>query len=594
MGSMRAVGTIFVTGWRASPARMTASFVLLLLNYVSWPLAPLVLKHVTDAVVAQDVARATVAAAFLPLVAYLSYTGSHIAQTVWVELADLYLIRVGQELGDLSQEPVGIQHHERADYADRLELMRNEGNALYRAVTFALQAVAFTAQAVITIILFVSVQPLLLVILAFGVVPVIAGRRGWAGVEAIRLATADQARRAQHLLDLAVDREAAKEIRVFGLQEELRGRLRRARDQLHRQQSRAEVRSAVIIAIGHLAFAVAFVTGLVLVVRGAIAGRHSVGDVVLVLTLAVQVNALVGNAVGTTVWLQRSAAAMQRLSWLRQLVTALNPATTSDASVPDVLRDSIRFDHVSFRYPGTTSRVLTDIDLTLPAGATVAFVGENGAGKTTLVNLLCRFYEPDSGRITVDGIDLKRLPVDQWRARIAAGFQDFVRWELTARESVGVGDLPHIDNDAVIVSAINRAAATDVIEPLPAGLQTSLGKTYEDGAELSGGQWQKIALARAMMRTKPLLLILDEPTAALDAHAEHTLFQRYANSARAIARTTGGIAIFVSHRFSTVRMADHIVVIDRGEIIEQGGHAELLARDGLYAELFHLQADAYS
>ena len=593
MAFVRAVWAILATGWRASPGRMTASFVLLLVNYVSWPLAPLVLKFVTDAVVAQDVRRAAVAAAFLPLVAYLSYTGSHIAQTVWVELADLYQVRVDQELGDLSQGPIGIQHHERDDYADRLELMRNEGNALYRAVPFALRTVAFAAQATITIALFVSVQPLLLAILAFGVVPVIAGRRAWAGVEATQLATADLARRAQHLLDLAVSREAAKEIRVFGLQQELRGRLSRTRRELRDERSRAETKAAVLIAAGHLAFAAAFVAGLVLVVRGAIAGRHSVGDVVLVLTLAIQVNALVGNAVGTTVWLQRSAAAMQRLAWLRELLTTLYPPRPEDAAVPAMLRDGIRFEHVSFRYPGTTTPVLTDVDLTLPAGSTVAFVGENGAGKTTLVNLLCRFYEPDSGRITIDDVDLTRLPIEQWRDRVAAGFQDFVRLELAARESVGVGDLPALHDDAVVLGAVDRAAATTVVEELPAGLDTSLGKTYEAGVELSGGQWQKLALARTMMRTAPLLLILDEPTSSLDAHAEHTLFERYAASARELARTTGGIAVFVSHRFSTVRMADHIVVIDEGRIIEQGSHAELLALDGLYAELFQLQAAAY-
>jgi len=261
--------------------------------------------------------------------------------------------------------------------------------------------------------------------------------------------------------------------------------------------------------------------------------------------------------------------------------------------MPEALRDGIRFERVRFEYPGTESDVLREIDLTFAAGTTVALVGENGAGKSTLVKLLCGFYEPTEGRITIDGIDLARLPLDRWRERVAAGFQDFVRFELLARESVGVGDLAAVDVPEAVAAAIERAAAGDVVAGLAAGLETQLGKSYTSGAELSGGQWQKLALARAMMRSRPLLLILDEPTAALDAHAEHVLFERYAQSARTVAERTGAVAVFVSHRFSTVRMADLIVVVDDGRIVEQGTHDELCRLGGTYAELFALQAAAY-
>ena len=252
-------------------------------------------------------------------------------------------------------------------------------------------------------------------------------------------------------------------------------------------------------------------------------------------------------------------------------------------------------DGLTFRYPQTDSDVLTSVDLDLPAGSTIAFVGENGAGKSTLVKLLCRFYEPSGGRIAVDGVDLASIDEDAWRERVAAGFQDFVKFELLAQESVGVGDLPRLDDLDGVDRAVDRGAARDVIEDLPAGLGTPIGVSHPDGGtELSGGQWQKLALARAMMRERPLLLILDEPTSALDAHAEHELFERYAESARAVAKATGGIAIFVSHRFSTVRMADRIVVVaDRG-IAEQGTHEELVALGGIYAELYALQASAYA
>jgi ATP-binding cassette subfamily B protein len=344
---------------------------------------------------------------------------------------------------------------------------------------------------------------------------------------------------------------------------------------------------------GQFVFAVGYVLGLLIVVRGAVDGEQTAGDVVLAFTLAAQTNELVYEIVGSTMFLQRAAEAMRRLTWLRRLVGRLYPSAAATETVPDSLCEGVRLDGVSFTYPGTGTPALENVDLELPAGSTVAFVGENGAGKSTLVKLLCRFYDPTGGRILVDGKDLSRLPVAEWRERIAAGFQDFVRFELVARESVGVGDLPAIEQPAAVAGALERADARDLVDRLPAGLETQLGKSYANGAELSGGQWQKVALARAMMRAKPLLLVLDEPTSSLDAHAEHVLFERYAASARAVAQATGGIAIFVSHRFSTVRMADRIVVVDDGRIVEQGSHEELVARDGVYAELFALQAAAY-
>jgi ATP-binding cassette, subfamily B, bacterial len=244
--------------------------------------------------------------------------------------------------------------------------------------------------------------------------------------------------------------------------------------------------------------------------------------------------------------------------------------------------------------------VLDDVSLALAPGQVVAIVGENGAGKSTLVKLLCRLYRPDQGRILVDGADLARFPAEEWRSRLAGAFQDFFRFEFRARHSVGVGDVPHIDDEPAVVAAVDRAGATDVVERLVAGLETQLGPTWPDGAELSFGQWQKLALARGFMRDQPLLLVLDEPTAALDAETEHALFERYAAAARGGGATTGSantadgrITILVSHRFSTVRMADLIVVLDGARVVEVGSHDALMVADGQYAELYGIQAAAY-
>jgi ATP-binding cassette subfamily B protein len=238
----------------------------------------------------------------------------------------------------------------------------------------------------------------------------------------------------------------------------------------------------------------------------------------------------------------------------------------------------------------------------------VAIVGENGAGKTTLVKLLCRFYQPTRGRILIDAEELGRMPVEAWRARLAGAFQDFFRFELHAQQTVGVGDVPRLDDRPAALTAVGRAGADDVVARFPAGLDTQLGPTWPGGVEVSFGQWQKLALARGFMRDRPLLLVLDEPTAALDAETEHALFERYAaaaartgarTAARAAAgggddiRADGRITLLVSHRFSTVRMADLIVVLDGARVVEVGAHDALVARGGQYAELYAIQAAAY-
>jgi ATP-binding cassette subfamily B protein len=282
------------------------------------------------------------------------------------------------------------------------------------------------------------------------------------------------------------------------------------------------------------------------------------------------------------IWLDGS----RRMAWLEDYAASL--VEGADAPVPARLSRGIRFEHVSFAYPGTQRLALEDVCLDLAPGSVVALVGENGAGKTTLVKLLCRLYPPSRGRILVDGVELSRMAPEAWRERLAGAFQDFFRFELRARHSVGVGDLPRLDDAPAVESAIDRAGAGGVVRELPAGLETQLGSTWPGGVEPSFGQWQKLALARGFLRETPLVLVLDEPTAALDAETEHALFERYAAAARG-----DRITLLVSHRFSTVRMADLIVVLDGARVVETGTHEALLARRGPYAELYGIQAAAY-
>jgi ATP-binding cassette subfamily B protein len=316
------------------------------------------------------------------------------------------------------------------------------------------------------------------------------------------------------------------------------------------------------------------------------------GDVLLVLAAGSRLSAYVGATVGELgflrgFWMDGS----RRLAWLEDYAASLTES--ADLPAPGELRQSIRLDHVSFAYPGTSRLVLDDVSLTLPAGSVVAVIGENGAGKTTLVKLLAKMYEPASGSILVDETPLSRVSADEWRKRLAGAFQDFFRFELRARHTIGLGDVPRCDDDPAVRTAVDRAGAADVISRLASGLETQLGPTWPGGVEVSFGQWQKLALARGFMREQPLLLILDEPTAALDAETEHALFERYAAAARSGYGESRRITVLVSHRFSTVRMADLIVVLDGSRVAQVGTHEELMARGGQYAELYGIQAAAY-
>ncbi len=249
--------------------------------------------------------------------------------------------------------------------------------------------------------------------------------------------------------------------------------------------------------------------------------------------------------------------------------------------------DGLRFENVGFQYPDTEEWALRGIDLHLRPGQKLALVGENGAGKTTLIKLLTRLYDPNEGRILLDGRDLKEWNPDVLRARVGVIFQDFVRYQLLAGENIGVGDVGAVGEPARWKEAAEMGMADEVLERLPKGYETQLGRWFKDGRELSLGQWQKVALSRAFMRKSADILVLDEPTASMDAEAEATIFARFQDLAR------DRMAILISHRFSTVRMANEIVVIDRGRIVEQGSHVELMARNGRYARLFSLQAEGY-
>lgn len=586
-----AAGRLLAMSWRQSRVRTAVAVGLMVANGATLPVAALVLRWLFNAALAGQVGQAVTAALIVAVLVIAALTLATFAHVAHFELSELNRLRYEEELITLANGSPGLTAHEDITNADRLTVLDKEVLQTRAALEALLHAAGLAVGMLVTGVLLALLHPVLLLLPLLAVPPLIAGRQAEQTVDRARTATAEPTRLARNLFRLVTSAGPAKELRVFRLQEEVRRRhagwWEHATDQLWRAHRRA----AGLRAVGQLVFAAGYVATVLLIVREAIAGRRTVGDVVLAVVLAAQVNTQVAQAVGLLPDLQRLTGVDRRL---RELRAAIQPVPDrGTAPVPDRLREGITLDGVSFAYPGTSAPALRDVDLHLPAGATVAIVGENGAGKTSLVKLLCGFYQPTTGQIRVDGTDLRQLPLAAWRERIAAGVQDFVRYELLAQQAVGVGDLPRAESAPAVLAALRRARASDVVGQLPGGLATQLGKSYADGVDLSGGQWQKLALGRALMRRRPLLLVLDEPTSALDAEAEHALFERYAAQAGEVARTTGAITLLVSHRFSTVRMADLIVVVADGRVVQAGDHATLTASGGLYAELYALQAQAY-
>ncbi|MFH8623350.1 ATP-binding cassette domain-containing protein [Streptomyces vietnamensis] len=577
---------------RGSRGRLFGAMALLLAGYLATPAVALVLRGFTDAALGHDpgtAARLALAAIALLLAELML---GHFAHLLYFELGELEEAALQAELLKLSNGTQGLETFDSPEFADTLVLVREDLPRTRAALEALLQLGGLAVQTVVTTVILATLDPWLVLLPPAAVAPVLLGRRAQDRVERAKERTAPRIRLTRHLLTLGTTATAVKELRLCGTEEELLARHRTAWQATTAELRRGHLSGALLRAAGQLVFAAAYGGAVLLVLRQAVDGRAGAGDVVLVITLAVQVSVQVASALGLLTVLQGAGRMAERMAELRGRSAAMvRPG--GDGTVPARLERGIRFESVGFRYPGSDRPVLDGVDLLLPPGATVALVGENGAGKSTLVKLLCGLYRPTSGRILVDGVDLRELSAEQWSARVAPLFQDFARLELLLRENVGVGALAALHDDAALTAALARARAERIVEQVPGGLDGLLGRGYGDGAELSGGQWQTLGLARCLVRPEPLLMLLDEPAAALDAAAEAALFERFGDSAGRAARERGAVTLFVSHRFSTVRSADLIVVLEHGRVLEAGSHAELMANRRTYRELFELQARAY-
>jgi ATP-binding cassette, subfamily B, bacterial len=590
---LRSLLLVLGTAFQAEPVRAAVLIAISLATALGGAGAAYALKLLTDAVATRDASAVWPAVGLLGAVTGVSMASSMFAFVLRLRVVESTQLLIDERLIQLTSGIDSLEHYERPDYVDQIERLRERRGQLGNSVSSIISAVTVVVQAFGTVALLGRVHPLLLLLPAFGVPSVLLEGKAEKIRRKVWEENTERQRTTSHLFELATTAAPGKELRIFGVGEELRRRHRELRLGLASDVNRVGRLTTAMSSGGWILFAAGYAAALAFVSLRALDGRATPGDVVLVISLGTQVNDQIGGLVGTTNWMMQTLDLVRRWLWLSDYADSTREGRPEPVPVPERLASGISFEGVSFTYPGTETPVLEGVDVHLPAGATIAVVGDNGAGKTTLVKLLCQFYEPTQGSICVDGTDLRKIGAEAWRSRMAAGFQDFARFEFIALETIAVGDLRSIDDEPAVNGAVERAHATDVPAALPSGLATQLGKSFEDGHELSGGQWQKLALARAMMREKPLLLVLDEPTAALDAETEHALFERYAGAAKVVARETGAITVLVSHRFSTVRMADLILVVDGGGVAEVGSHRELVARGGLYAELYELQARGY-
>ena len=575
-------------GYQHEPSLMLVAFGLSLVSALPDALIAVWLKLLGDGVLGHRPRLVLAAAVGLGVSATATWFLRTVSTRLQRRFRDKVTIALESHVARLLASIATLAHHERPDYLDRLSVLRNQIFVLDHMYMSVFSTCGWILRLGVTVALLASIHPALVLLAAFAL-PTVLTSTWRPGIErGAQERGAQSARLGRHLFTMATTAAPGKEVRVLGIGNRLVTRRREAWERWYGPVAAARWGSAAWHTLAWAVFGAGYVGAVVFVATRA---GSSPGDVLLVLAAGARLSAYIGATVGEIgflrgVWMDGS----RRLAWLEDYAASLT--ATADRLVPARVRQGIRLDHVSFTYPGTSRLVLDDVSLTFPAGAVVAIVGENGAGKTTLVKLLAKMYEPTSGSIVVDDTPLARMPADAWRARLAGAFQDFFRFEFRARHTIGLGDVPRMDDEHAVRNAVDRAGADDVIARLPSGLDTQLGPTWPGGVDLSFGQWQKLALARGFMRDHPLLLVLDEPTAALDAETEHALFERYADAARTEAGD-GRITILVSHRFSTVRMAGLIVVLDGAKLVESGTHAELMAKRGQYSQLYAIQAAAY-
>ncbi|MCF4997425.1 ATP-binding cassette domain-containing protein [Pseudomonas syringae] len=501
----------------------------------------------------------------------------------------LLRVQLGQRVNTLILEKaqtLSLMQFENSEFYDKLVRVRREAST--RPLALVMKSLGLIQNLIMLIsfgVLLVHFSPWALVLLVVGALPVFFAEARFSG-DAFRLFTrrAPESRQQSYIETLLSHEAYIKEVKLFGFASLLLQRYRDTFAKLYAEDRRLTLRrdgwGFVLGLLGTAAFYLAYAW----VVIDAVHGNISLGQMTMYLVLFKQGQSAVSSSLSAISGLYEDGL---YLSNLYEYLAEPELVATGQLTVGVHPGDGLRFEKVGFRYPGVSHWALEGIDLHLVPGRSMALVGENGSGKTTLIKLLTRLYRPDQGRILLDGSDLQDWEEGALRRRVGVIFQDYIRYQFTVGENIGVGDTLAFDDQQRWKDAAEEGMAAPFIEGLDKGYATQLGRWFAGGQELSGGQWQKIALSRAYMRRDADILILDEPTSALDPAAEAAVFEHFSQ------HTEGRMTLLISHRFSSVRNADHIVVLERGRILEQGDHEQLLARNGRYAHLFDLQARGY-
>ncbi|WP_205475221.1 ABC transporter ATP-binding protein [Nocardioides sp. SYSU D00038] len=553
-------------------------------------LAPLLYSLLVDAAV-DGTAEAIAATAVVMALAQAGGMGLRsVAATLTWNLFESMTVVVDQDLVDLTTRLEILEDVEDTRFQDRLTLSRTNREHFQESMSTLLYALLLGLQLLVTVALLATVAPLLLLLPLAAAAPVLASRWTESRTQRALRECLPDTRSADGLALLAFEPRVAGELRVLGLGDRVRAEHDAAWRRAVATQWRAELVGTVVTCGALVVFTAGFAAALLHVTDRSLAGQATLGEVILVLTAGQQLHSQLGSLLANAGALFRIVETMRHLVWMRRYVEGRRPVGT--AAAPGRLTCGIELRGVSFRYPGADRDAVSDVSLLLLAGAVVALVGDNGAGKSTLVTLLAGLHRLTSGSVLVDGTPADELETEAWRSQVTAALQEFVRYELLAREAVGLGWVARVDDDGAVREALRRADVADIEGELPQGLETPLGSAFLDGVDLSGGQWQKLALARSSMRPTPLLRILDEPTYSLDIESERHVYDWFAGVADRES-ASGSITVIVSHRFSTVRTADLVVVMDDGRVREVGTHAELIARGGRYAEMYRTQAVGY-
>ena len=588
--ALKALPRFFKEIWRVSPTFFVTNFVARLLTAVS-PVALLwVGKIIIDEVILQ------ISLETQDLSQLWTYVGIELGIAVAADLLNRLINLTDGLIGDLysnaSSEKIirktnelTLQQLEDPDFYDKLERARQQTSGrvgLMSASLSQVQSIISIGSLIAGLIYF---EPLLIILLVLSIIPSFINEVKYSShrYSVARSWTAER-RELDYLRFIGANNQTAKEVKLFGLTDYIAARFNKLSGDYYEINKQLSIKQSIYGSLFNILGILSYYGAYIFIIFKVISGTLSIGELTF---LSGSFNRLSNNLQG---FFSRFTAISESSLYLRDYFDFLDIEVTDQAAaftpIPGEVKIGFELRNVHFGYAGSDSDVLKGINFTIKAGEKIAFVGQNGAGKTTLIKLILRFYEPTQGEILLDGINIAQFDKQEYRRRFGVIFQDFFKYEFSLRENIAVGNIEELNNDPMIQDAAARSLADQVVAVMKDGIDQQLGRRFAKGQELSGGQWQKVALARAYMKNSDII-VLDEPTSALDAQAEYDVFERF------IGLTKGKTSIIISHRFSTVRMADRILVLEDGQVAEIGTHEELMAEPKLYEQLFNLQAAGY-